>query len=275
MDAAAQAELRHRLEAAGIDHPQKEIDLILARSNGDTAAFNEMIARRLKREPLERIFGEATFYNLTFKMHPAVFKPCFETETTMEYGLLHLKDRQDPVRILDLGTGTGCILLTLLHQLPNATGVGVDSNPAALEIALENAERHNLSKQAEFRQTDWLDGIDGTFDLVISNPPRVPSEVVPYLVREVSQYDPKDAVDGGASGIEFYQRTAKDFRRVANEGALAILQIGGIVADQALVAVRKAGYPSADIRRDYKMAPNALVFGKDPEPKSLWARLFG
>ena len=275
MDAASQADLRRRLEAAGIDHPQKEIDLILARANGDVAIFDEMISRRLKREPLERIFGEATFYNLTFKLHPAVFKPCFETETTMEYGLLHLKDRQGPVRILDLGTGTGCILLTLLHQLPNATGLGIDINLAALEIARNNAITHGLADRAEFRQGNWLDGIDETFDLVISNPPRVPSEVVPYLVLEVSKYDPKDSVDGGPSGIEFYQLTAKDFRRVANDEALAVMQIGGIVADQALLALRKAGYPSAEIRRDYKMGPNALVFGKDPEAKGLWARLFG
>lgn len=275
MDEADIKTLCLRLEQAGVDHPRRDLDRLLAHCNGDDVLFQTLFARRLKREPLERIFGEANFYGLNFRVIPSVFKPGFETETTMEFGLLHLQNRDGPLRILDLGTGTGCILLTLLHHVPQSTGLGVDLNLRALEIAAENAVRHSLSDRAEFRHGDWLDGVEGPFDLVISNPPRIPSQAIPHLVREVSLYDPKDALDGGDSGLEFYRRTAKDFRRVAAPGALGVLQVGGIVAADALALFHHEGYNSAVIRRDYKMSPNALVFSPDPVKRNWLQRLFG
>lgn len=264
--------LSQQLTSAGVDHPEREIAQIRQRSGEDQSRFDAMVSRRLKREPLERIFGEAEFCGLTFKMDQSVFKPGFETETTMEYGLLFLQQKTGPVHILDLGTGTGCILLSLLHHLPNATGLGVDCNDRALELARKNAAAHNLSGRAEFQKTDWMDGIDGQFDLIISNPPRIPTQAIPHLVREVSEYDPKEALDGGSHGLEFYARTAQSFRRLAKPDGLGVLQVGSIVAAQALETFRRHGYTSATIKRDYKTSPNSIVFENDPEQLSWIGR---
>lgn len=255
------------LSAVGVERPDKELEKMLAYSGDNVLLFESVLERRLKREPLERIFGSARFYDLDFKMADNVFKPGFETETTMEYGLIFLEKREAPVRILDLGTGTGCILLSLLKNLPHATGTGVDCNEHALEIAKENADTHGLSDRATFYKSDWLDEItDGPFDLIISNPPRIPTAAIPHLVREVSNYDPKESLDGGPYGIEFYRRTAEKFRELAKPDGLGVIQVGSIVAANALDLFQRHGYTSAEIRRDYKMSPNCICFGRDPEP---------
>lgn len=269
--------IRRDLEKAGVETAQKDIDEIWSHANGDAAAFEVMIARRMKREPLERIFGEAVFYELDFTLAPGVFKPGFESETTLEYGLIALKDKAGPLRILDLGTGTGCILLTLLHHLPRATGLGVDLTGDSITIAEQNAVRHGLSDRSSFKQSDWLKAVtaeDGLFDLVIANPPRTPTAAVPLLVHEVSKYDPHSSLDGGQDGIEFYRRTASDIRRVLKADGCCIIQVGTITANHALHCLQKAGFATAAIRRDYKMAPNCILFGNDPVKPTLWQRLW-
>jgi release factor glutamine methyltransferase len=266
-----------KLSSVGIERPEKELEKMLAYSGDNVLLFESVLERRLKREPLERIFGSVDFFDLTFKIHEAVFKPGFETETTMEYGLLFLEKKDGPLRILDLGTGNGCILLSLLHRLPNATGVGVDCNPHALEVAEENAIAHNLSDRAIFHSSNWMEGItEGPFDLIISNPPRIPTKAIPHLVREVSEYDPPSALDGTADGLEFYRRTAAGFRDLATPDAQCVIQVGAIIANQALLLFQRAGYTSATIKRDYKSAPNCIMFEKDPEPPpGLGARFVG
>ncbi len=257
----------------GIDRPAEDIEKIRVYANGNEALFDELIARRLKREPLERIFGEAEFYGLKVKLTAGIFKPGFETETTVDYGILSLKNKKNP-RVLDLGTGTGCVLLAVLKEVPDATGVGVDINGTALDVARENAETHEMTDRAEFIHGDWLDGIEGQFDLVISNPPRIPSQAIPHLVREVSLYDPKAALDGGMTGLDYYKKTFRDFRRIAKPNGVCVLQVGSIVAAEALQAAYRARYPSARIERDYKMSPNSLVFGNDPYKMPFWRRFF-
>lgn len=269
----ASLSIAEQMAQAGIDRPQDDIEKIRIHANGNEALFDELIARRLKREPLERLFGEAEFYGLKVKLAPGIFKPGFETETTVDYGVLSLKNKKNP-RVLDLGTGTGCVLLAVLKEVPEATGVGVDINHEALKVARENAQTHEMDNRTEFLSGDWLDGIEGKFDLVISNPPRIPSKAIPHLVREVSLYDPAVALDGGVTGLEFYKRTFRDFRNVAKEDGVCVLQVGGIVAAEALRHAYLAGYKSARIERDYKMSPNSLVFGNDPARLSLWRRLF-
>lgn len=274
MTAQTPPSLAERMAQAGIDRPHDDIEKIRQHANGNDALFDAMIERRLKREPLERIFGEAEFYGLKVRLAPGIFKPGFETETTVDYGLLSLKNKKNP-RVLDLGTGTGCVLLAILKEVPDATGVGVDINGDALEVARENAATHGMTGRAEFLRGDWTDGIEGPFDLVISNPPRIPSQAIPHLVREVSLYDPKGALDGGPTGLDYYKKTFRDFRRIARHDGVCVLQVGGIVAAEALRAAYLAGYPSAKVTRDYKASPNSLVFGNDPEKISFFRKIFG
>lgn len=264
-----------KLLSVGVERPEKELEKMLAHANDDTALFETMLERRLKREPLERILGTVEFFDLNFKVRDNVFKPGFETETTMEYGLIFLEKKEGPIRILDLGTGNGCILISLLYRLPNASGVGVDCNMEALELAEENAVTHGVSDRVVFRPSNWMEDIDdGPFDLIISNPPRIPTKVIPHLVREVSAYDPKESLDGTGDGLEFYRRTAAGFRELARTDAQCIIQVGAIVANKALQIFQRAGFTSATIKKDYKMSPNCVVFGNDPEPPpGLGARL--
>lgn len=276
----SQSELKEAsqlLASVGIERPEKEIEKIRAHSNDNPDKFHEIIERRMKREPLERIFGTITFFDLEFKVRDNVFKPGFETETTMEYGLLFLEKKEGPLKILDLGTGNGCILLSLLHRLPNATGIGIDCNMAALELAEENALMHGLSDRVMFRARNWMEDIhDGPFDLIISNPPRIPTKAIPHLVREVSLYDPKESLDGTSDGLEFYRRTARAFPNLAQPDGKCILQVGEIIATKALEIFKKAGYSNAEIKRDYKSSPNCIMFGKDPETlPGLGARFIG
>lgn len=282
-----------KFEAAGVEHPGKDIHAIVMRALDilekdipklhhqpippeQFAVVQEMVLRRCKREPLDRIFGTTFFHELPIILDKDVFRPGHETQTTVDHALIALEKRQGPLRILDLGTGTGCVLLALLKHLPNATGLGVDRNEETLALARKNAEITGYADRVEFRVSDWTKDIDGKFDLVISNPPRIPSDAVPKLMSEVSLYDPREALDGGKKGTEYYQRTADDFRRIANDDAVCALQVGPIIADAALRVFHKAGFTNATIKRDYKMMVNCVFFENEKEkPTRWWARLLG
>jgi release factor glutamine methyltransferase len=130
------------------------------------------------------------------------------------------------LRLVDFGTGSGCLLLSLLHELPNATGVGIDVSPPALAIAQDNADRLGMSSRCIFRLGSWGKGIEGTFDVLMSNPPYIESGVVPGLEPEVADYDPLLALDGGADGLDAYRALLPDMARLAVKHAFAALEVG-------------------------------------------------
>ncbi|MFN3400045.1 MAG: peptide chain release factor N(5)-glutamine methyltransferase, partial [Ferrovibrio sp.] len=190
------------------------------------AAFEAMLQRRLRREPVSKIIGRREFWSLDFRTSPDVLDPRGDSETLVAGVLAAIPDRRASLRIVDFGTGSGCLLLSLLHELPNATGVGIDVSPPALSVAQDNAERLGLSSRCLFRLGSWGKGIEGTFDILISNPPYIESGVVPGLEPEVADYDPLLALDGGADGLDAYRALLPDLARLATKDAFAALEVG-------------------------------------------------
>lgn len=204
-------------------------DLIVAPDSGVPEGAVGLVMRDLERfqtgEPLSRIYEERAFWGMDFVLSPATLDPRIDTEVLIEAVLQRFKDRS-PLRILDLGTGSGCILVTLLSLFPQAYGVGVDLSPAALQIARSNAQRHGVDARAGFVCADWGGALEGLFDLVVSNPPYIESDVILDLDENVRKFDPILALDGGQDGLQAYKRIFSDLNRLLDEGGFCFLEIG-------------------------------------------------
>jgi release factor glutamine methyltransferase len=186
-------------------------------------------ARRLAREPVSRILGFREFWGRLFALSPAVLDPRPDTETLIEaaLGLMREEGRErQPLRILDLGTGSGCILLTLLAELPKAWGLGIDRDAAALRTARCNARELGLGARASFARADWLDAIGGGFHLIVSNPPYIKRSDITTLEPEVSRHDPALALDGGEDGLSAFRRIAAGAGRTALPGSWVLMEAG-------------------------------------------------
>ncbi len=205
----------------------------------EVAALSTLAARRLKHEPVSRIRGRKEFWSLPLQITPDVLDPRPDTETIIEHALDVVAStgrRLGKLRILDIGTGSGALLLALLSECPNATGIGTDISPAALEIARANAESNRLATRCAFVACHIADGVEGPFDLVVSNPPYIPHGDIAALEPEVRDYDPMIALDGGKDGLDAYRAIAADARRLlAPDGHLFVeLGIGQESAVRAL-----------------------------------------
>ena len=212
--------------------------------------YRAFIQRRKDREPTAMILGEWDFMGLTFRLNKSTLIPEQDTEVLVETALEELKRRglgEAPLRILDLCTGSGCILLSLLHELRNAGGLGTDLSEEALEAARENAVRLGLQERAAFRQGDlWEPVGDERFDLIVSNPPYVPTEVIPTLEPEVRCGEPYAALDGGEDGLVFYRRLMREAAGHLKPSGIIIVesgfdeapQIAALMQDQKLRGIR-------------------------------------
>ena len=212
--------------------------------------YRAFIQRRKDREPTAMILGEWDFMGLTFRLNKSTLIPEQDTEVLVETALEELKRRglgEAPLRILDLCTGSGCILLSLLHELRNAGGLGTDLSEEALEAARENALRLGLQERAAFRQGDlWEPVGDERFDLIVSNPPYVPTEVIPTLEPEVRCGEPYAALDGGEDGLVFYRRIMREAAGHLKPSGIIIVesgfdeapQIAALMQDQKLRGIR-------------------------------------
>jgi release factor glutamine methyltransferase len=236
------------LTAAGIDNVRFEARLLLSHATGLTieqliargpdaapaaaaATLRELTARRVRREPMAYILGEREFWGLPFKVSPAVLVPRPDSETVIETVLDLLPDRSRKLRILDLGLGSGCLLLTLLREYPQATGVGIDASEAALAVAQANAEALGVASRArlatgDWRQAGWTDRLEGPFDLLVSNPPYIESVAVEGLMPEVARHEPRLALDGGADGLAAYRIIAAALPALVVPGGWAIVEVG-------------------------------------------------
>jgi release factor glutamine methyltransferase len=249
------------LRQAGIGTPELDARLLLCHAAGlsheafvangsdrlDAAAQGRLDAaleRRLKREPVARITGVREFYGRSFQLDPHGLDPRPDTETLIEAALALVEARgwrERPLNLLDLGTGTGCILLTLLAELPSAHGVGTDLSAGALALGAANADRLGVGPRASFVAADWLEGIDGTFDLILSNPPYLASGEVAGLADEVAVYDPMGALDGGPDGLDAYRRIAARAADILAADGRLLVEIGAGQESQVGAIFRAAG----------------------------------
>ena len=199
-------------------------DILLGRHSGPApAAFDALVARREAGEPIAYITGTRAFWTIELMVAPGVLIPRPDTETLIDAAVAHFRGRP-PRRILDLGTGSGALLLAALDEWPEATGLGIDRSGDALAIAGANAERLGLAARAAFRLGDWADGVSERFDLVLCNPPYVEADAA--LPRDVAEHEPHSALFAGADGLDDYRRLAPGFAHLLQPGGMAAIELG-------------------------------------------------
>lgn len=267
-----------QLEAAGVDDEAFEARQLLMAGAGltrselaarpearldanDLSRLEMLLVRRLSREPLPHILGSQPFWTLDLKVTRDVLTPRADTETIVEAALKAVTDRNAPLRLLDIATGSGAIALALLSELPQARALATDISAAALGIARENALRHGLSNRLELTETSWADGIEGEFDLLVSNPPYIASAVIDTLEPEVRDHEPRLALDGGETGLDLYAHLFAKARRLLRPGGTGVFEIGYDQGPAALGLARAAGASRAALRTDLGGNDRAVVFG--------------
>lgn len=212
------------------------------------AMAEALIERRVRGEPVARIVGEKEFWGLPFRLSPGTLVPRPETETLVAAALeavVAAGRRDAPLRLLDLGTGSGCILLALLSELPRAAGTGVDRSADAVATAAANADRLGLGGRAHFVAGDWTNGIDGPFDAILANPPYVEGDDLPELPIEVIGHDPRLALDGGADGLDGYRAIIPELPRLLAPQGFAVVEFGPRQAEPVGELARAAGLDAA------------------------------
>jgi release factor glutamine methyltransferase len=244
----------------GLDHTTLTIEG--ERPIGDDAArtLAALAARRLDHEPIARIVGTKEFWGLPLRLNEATLVPRPETETLVEVSLAALDDggpRDRALRIADLGTGSGALLIALLAELPNAIGIGIDVSLQAIAAARGNALRLGLASRAQFAVGDFGAALAGSFDLVVSNPPYIESGHIATLPPEV-RHDPRIALDGGADGLDAYRTIAGQARNLLRPGGHVVVELG--IGQEAAVAAlfRTAGLTPLPAQSDLSGIPRAL-----------------
>jgi release factor glutamine methyltransferase len=260
-----QRALADRLRPVAEDAAMLEARWLIEDAGGDDAKLKAFIARRLAGEPVDRIIGHRGFWTLDLKVTPATLSPRSDTETVVRAGcdvMLARHDKHAPLRILDLGTGTGAILLALLHEFPGATGLGTDLSDEALAVACENAEQTGLSARATFRQADWAAGLTTTFDLIVSNPPYIPRPDIAGLDPEVRDHDPHLALDGGADGLVCYRALLPQTPAFLAPHGVAILEFGQGQGAAVLDIALSCGLSLVEFRNDLNGIERAIILNK-------------
>lgn len=272
---AAWTRARRALEAAGISTPVLDARALVEAATGvqrleiltdphrpiDETAFERLdalTARRAAREPLAYVMGVKEFWSMPLEVGPAVLCPRPETETLVHAALAAIGP-DEPASLLDLGTGSGAILLAILKERPNVRGVGLDRSEDALRVAERNADRLGLAERAHFVGGDWGEGLEGPFDLIVSNPPYIVGGEIDALEPEVSQWEPRLALDGGDDGLAAYRVIARDLARLLRPGGRFALEIGlgqeGAVAEILRAERLHPEAPVADLAGVNRVVP--------------------
>lgn len=262
---------REALQEAGIDEAALDARLLLEYvcgtdrntllahgerevSEEEYGRYRELIGKRASRIPLQHLTGEQDFMGLTFLVNKDVLVPRQDTEVLVEEVMQNL---HDGMRILDLCTGSGCILLSLLHYSNDCTGVGVDLSAEALAVARENYERLRIERpemEALFLEGDLFAALStegGRFDIIVSNPPYIETDVMSTLMPEVREHEPRIALDGGADGLIFYRRIAQEAGRHLNGGGMLFFEIGCEQADAVREIMEEAGFREIQVVKDF------------------------
>lgn len=264
------------LRQADIENPVREARLLMVHTLGlppgslpnpnqaiDPIHFHATLARRLAHEPMALILGHQGFWTLELAVSPVTLIPRPDSETLIEAALDALPDRGRVLRILDLGTGTGCLLLAALSEFPNAFGLGVDRSPEAAALAAGNAHRNGLADRAAFLCGDWATPIAGRFDLVLSNPPYIEAADIAKLMPEVARFEPASALDGGGDGLAEYRRIIPMLPDVLAPGGVAILELGQGQATSVAALARQAGFLKSHTRADLAGIARAFIINQD------------
>lgn len=284
-----------RLAAAGVEEPRRDARLLACRllgagpelllaqperplSAAEAARLEAAVARRAAREPVSRILGEREFWSLPFGLNAETLDPRPDSETLVSAVLAELPDRRAPLRLLDLGTGSGCLLLALLSELPAAKGCGIDISAAAVEQAAANAARLGLDGRACFLPHSWTAGLaleGASWDVIVSNPPYIASGEIAGLAPEVADYDPPAALDGGADGLAAYRALVPAAARMLRPGGLLALEIGHGQADAVEELLAASGFSGTRRARDLAGVARCLLArrpgGPAPAPQGTAA----
>ena len=239
--------------AALLGHPEREL------TAAEAEAFDVLVARREQKEPVARILEGREFWSLPFRVTADTLVPRPDSETLVEAALERVPDRSAPLSLLDLGTGTGCLLLALLSELPGARGVGVDASAGAVRVARENARSLHLAHRAHFVVGDWARGLASPFDLIVANPPYIPTHTIARLAPDVATFEPRAALCGGTDGLDSYRKIVPDLARLMGSPAMAFLEIGAGQSPAVSALIRDNNLQVLEIKRDLAGVPRCLV----------------
>jgi release factor glutamine methyltransferase len=263
-----------RLAEAGVDSARLDARLLLGfamdlapenllvardMTEEQLALFDALISRRESREPLAYIVGFKEFWSLDFEVGPGVLIPRPETEMLIEEALRDFRDHDAPLDIIDLGTGSGCLLIAFLESYPNATGWGIDRSAEALSWAARNVRRHGVGRRSVLSHIDWAWNVDQTFDVVFSNPPYVTERDLGGASPEIQRYEPRDALVGGTDGLKAYQELAPIVARRLRPGGRAYLEIGSTQADTVKTVLEQDGLRIIRTVADLAGHPRCIV----------------
>jgi len=231
-------------------------------NDAESGRLETLLRRREGFEPMSQILGHREFWSLPFRVSRDVLTPRPDSETLIEAALGWVDkhhSRAAPLRILDLGAGSGCLLLSLLSELPDATGLGVDTSPPALRIANANACALGFGNRARFVESDWCEKVDGPFDLIVSNPPYIPASDLAGLDQEVRDFEPRLALDGGDDGLACYRRLVPQVcGLLATPGGL-FLEFGQGQASDISGILAENGFQDIEIKEDLSGEPRVAV----------------
>ncbi len=265
-----------QLACAGVDDPAGNVRFLAAHALGlgpreidgqhdrvlseeEKTSIVSLIDRRAKRETLNRITGKTEFCGLWFATNEATLEPRPNSEVIVRAIVKRIKAfpwffrHRKRFRVLDLGTGSGCLLLSLLHALPNATGLGLDLAPRAIEQARENARILGLEARCDFKLNDWAEGIEEQFDIIAFNPPYIPTADVSKLMPSVCDFDPLSALDGGEDGLEPYRIVIPQLPKRLKKGGLAGIEFGLGQEEAVLALLKQAGYTDISLHRNARI----------------------
>jgi release factor glutamine methyltransferase len=263
----ALASLEEAFEVSGIEDPAREARVSLCMASGlspvalivdpheplgsSASRVQEFAIRRAASEPLSRILGKREFWGLSLTITPHVLDPRPETETIVEAALSIFSERRhEALRILDLGVGSGALLCALLTEFGAAHGIGVDLSADAADVARANLRVCGLSLRSEIRVGDWTQGLGGQFDLIVSNPPYIPTPDLPGLPSEVRDFDPPLALDGGSDGLAAYRRILPESRSLLAPGGWLFAELGSSQAASVTAIANQCGFPLARLYQD-------------------------
>lgn len=275
----ALAVARERLRLAGVASPGLDARLLLADvlnappehllirpenmlTDEQCAVLSRHLERRENGEPVSRIVGKREFWSMDFELSSDVLDPRPDSETLVESAVAFGKKKLAP-SILDMGTGSGCLLLAVLAELPQATGTGVDISDGALAVAQRNVMRHGLSSRVRMVWDDWGSAVQGRFDIILCNPPYIPSQEIEMLAKEVAQFDPRGALDGGDDGLRCYRQLLPHIaQKLAAEGR-AFVEVGmGQAKDVAALAAEN-GLRRVEVKKDLAGIERCLVLVRE------------
>jgi len=275
-----------RLKAGRIDSPAIDARLLLEVAAGvgrteiltdphrvltadQVAAYAAMIDRRLKREPVSRILGRKGFWKIMLNVTPDVLSPRPDTEAILDVVLLAFPPER-AFQMIDLGTGSGAILLATLAERPAARGMGTDISSEAIAVAKENAANLDLDARASFLRTEWATGFGpGEFDVVVSNPPYIPSDDIAGLDPEVREHDPRLALDGGPDGLQAYRELAPEIRRILKPDGIFAVEIGWDQGRAVRDLFAAAGFADVKVVKDLSNRDRVVTNGPDPRTNPI------